>query len=113
MLIQPHLENSIWHGLRYIEGQGFLQLSFHKRQNEIDIIIEDNGIGIAGSKKVKTANQKKHSGRGITNTMERIKILNELYHQKISCSVEDKPESTPGVFVRITIPLLKNIEHEN
>ncbi|MGG9972809.1 histidine kinase [Ferruginibacter sp. SUN002] len=113
MLIQPHLENSIWHGLRYIEGQGLLQLSFSKNQNAIDIVIEDNGIGIAGSKNVKTANQKKHSGRGITNTMERIKILNELYHQKITCSVEDKPQTNPGVLVKITVPLLKNIENEN
>ncbi len=108
MLVQPHLENAIWHGLRYIEDKGFLQLSFNKMGDGMGIIIEDNGIGIAESKKNKTANQKKHSGRGITNTMERIKILNELYHQNIRCEVEDKAAPGRGVKVKITVPHLKH-----
>lgn len=113
MLIQPHLENAIWHGLRYMEDKGFLQLSFNKTPNGIEIIIEDNGIGIAESKKAKTENQKKRSGRGIANTLERIKILNELYHQKIACEVVDKPAPGKGVKVKITVPLLKNFRHED
>ncbi|HEY6503262.1 MAG TPA: histidine kinase [Chitinophagaceae bacterium] len=113
MLVQPHLENAIWHGLRYMDEKGFLQLSFEKTGNEIEIIIEDNGIGIAESKKSKTANQKKHSGRGITNTLERIKILNELYRQHITCQVEDKQAPGNGVRVKITVPILKNALNEN
>jgi tetratricopeptide (TPR) repeat protein len=70
MLVQPHLENAIWHGLRYMDEKGFLQLSFTKAGKGMEIIIEDNGIGMAESKKSKTENQKKHSGRGITNTLE-------------------------------------------
>ncbi|MBL7745291.1 MAG: histidine kinase [Chitinophagaceae bacterium] len=110
MLIQPHLENAIWHGLRYINGKGFLQLTFTRGENEIGIIIEDNGIGIAESKRNKTDNQKKRSGRGITNTLERINILNELYHQHITCEVEDKPAPGRGVRVRMRVPLLKNFK---
>jgi tetratricopeptide (TPR) repeat protein len=113
MLIQPHLENAIWHGLRYMDEKGFLQLSFTKIQQGIEIIIEDNGIGIAASKQHKTANQKKHSGRGITNTLERINILNELYHQHIICEVEDKLAPDRGVKVKITVPLLKQGIHED
>lgn len=113
MLIQPHLENSIWHGLRYIDEKGLLQLSFMKTEKGMEVIIEDNGIGIAASKKNKTVNQQKHSGRGITNTHERISILNELYHQDITCVVEDKQAPERGVKVRITVPLLKQIAHED
>lgn len=109
MLVQPHLENAVWHGLRYIDEKGFLQLSFSKTGNEIEIIIEDNGIGIAGSKKSKTSNQKKHSGRGITNTLERIKILNQLYNHHITCYVEDKQDPGRGVKVKITVPYLKQL----
>jgi tetratricopeptide (TPR) repeat protein len=108
MLIQPHLENAIWHGLRYIDEKGFLQLRFSKSPKGMDILIEDNGIGIAESKKSKTVNQQKHSGRGITNTLERIKILNELYHHNITCVVEDKKAPERGVRVKITVPLIKN-----
>ncbi len=109
MLIQPHLENAIWHGLRYMDEKGFLKLSFSRKQDRMEIIIEDNGIGIAESKKAKTSNQQQHSGRGISNTLERIKILNELYHQDISCIVADKPAPDHGAIVNITVPLLKNI----
>jgi hypothetical protein len=114
MLIQPYLENAIWHGLRYISYKGLLQLSFTKGSKDtINILIEDNGIGIAESKKSKTANQKKYSGRGIANTMERIKILNELYHQHITCNVEDKREPGSGVIVQLTVPILKDIQYED
>jgi LytS/YehU family sensor histidine kinase len=107
MLIQPHLENAIWHGLRYMETKGFLELNFTKKQNAVCITIEDNGVGIAQSKKSKTLNQQKHNGRGMSNTLERIKILNELYHQHITCIVEDKPEPDTGVKITLTVPITK------
>jgi sensor histidine kinase YesM len=92
-----------------MDEKGFLKLSFSRKQDRMEIIIEDNGIGIAESKKAKTSNQQQHSGRGISNTLERIKILNELYHQDISCIVADKPAPDHGVKVSIRVPLLKNI----
>ena len=107
MLVQPHLENAIWHGLRYIDGKGMLKLSFDKAEQGISITIEDNGIGIAASKQHKTSNQRQHAGRGILNTQERINILNELYGTRISCQVEDKPAPGHGVIVRMVIPGLK------
>ena len=107
MLIQPHIENAIWHGLRYMDTKGFLELSFTKRQNAVCIIIEDNGAGIAQSKKNKTVNQQKHSGRGMSNTLERIKILNELYRQNITCIVADKPAPATGVKITLTVPITK------
>lgn len=113
MLIQPHLENAIWHGLRYMDEKGLLQLSFTKQNNTIKILIEDNGIGMEESKKNKTANQKQHKGRGIANTLERINILNELYHQNISCITEDKPAPGRGVKVILAVPVLKNFVHED
>jgi hypothetical protein len=108
MLIQPHLENAVWHGLRYMDEKGLLQLSFSKTPKGMQVIIEDNGIGIAESKKNKTDNQKKRSGRGISNTLERIAILNSLYHQHITCTVEDKAAPGRGVRVKMEVPLLKN-----
>jgi len=108
MLIQPHLENSIWHGLRYMDDKGLLQLRFIRTATGLEVLIEDNGIGIEASRKAKTANQQQHRGRGITNTQERISILNELYHQQIACVVTDKAAPDHGVQIRITMPLLKN-----
>jgi hypothetical protein len=113
MLIQPHLENAIWHGLRYKDEKGFLKLSFKKVNETLQVIVEDNGVGIAESKRTKTANQQKHKGRGITNTYERIGILNELYKHNITCQVEDKIAPLHGVKVTLTIPIINKLTHEN
>lgn len=104
MLIQPFLENAIWHGLRYRTDKGFLKLSFEKNNQYLKIIIEDNGIGIEESKKQKTEHQKTREGRGMKNTLERIKLLNDLYQKDITCTVKDK-ENNSGVLVTIKINL--------
>ncbi|MEG0929021.1 tetratricopeptide repeat-containing sensor histidine kinase [Chryseobacterium sp.] len=105
MLVQPFLENAIWHGLRYRTEKGFLKLSFEKSDQYLKIIIEDNGIGIEESKKQKTQHQKTREGRGMKNTLERIQLLNDLYKKNITCSVKDK-ENNNGVLVTIQINLI-------
>lgn len=104
MLIQPFLENAIWHGLRYRTEKGFLKLKFEKSESHLKILIEDNGIGIEESKKQKTQHQKTREGRGMKNTLERIQLLNDLYKKDITCSVKDK-ENNSGVLVTIQINL--------
>lgn len=104
MLIQPFLENAVWHGLRYRTEKGFLKLSFEKSESHLKILIEDNGIGIEESKKQKTQHQKTREGRGMKNTLERIQLLNDLYNKNITCSVKDK-ENSNGVLVTIQINL--------
>lgn len=104
MLIQPFLENAIWHGLRYIENKGFLTLNFKKINKNIEISIEDNGIGIEESKKQKTQHQKQREGRGMKNTLERISLLNDLYHKNIKCKIKDKPDAQ-GVVVNISFQI--------
>lgn len=100
MLIQPFLENAIWHGLRYRSEKGFLKLSFSRENESLKITIEDNGIGIKESKKQKTHHQKNREGRGMKNTFERIKLLNDLYKKNIICSVNDFEK---GVLVELKI----------
>lgn len=106
MLIQPYLENAIWHGLRYLEGKGLLSLSIVEKNSSIEICIEDNGIGIAKSKSLKTSNQQKHQSRGLNNTEERMKLLNDLYSTKITRTVIDKQENSCGVRVIISLPVI-------
>jgi LytS/YehU family sensor histidine kinase len=98
MLIQPFIENAIWHGLRYRTNKGMLCLSLQLDTKTLVIKIQDNGIGIAKSKELKTKNQLQHKGRGMNNTLERIKLLNELYQNKINYTIED---SENGVLVTL------------
>lgn len=102
MLIQPFLENAIWHGLRYKSEKGFLKLDFKKSENQFIITIEDNGIGIAKSKAQKTEHQKQRNGRGMKNTDERIRLLNDLYKKDIQKKISD---SENGVMIELSLNL--------
>ena len=108
MIVQPQLENAIWHGLRYKEENGLLMLLIEKKQKNIVITVEDNGIGIKRSQDLKTKHQKQHHhSRGLTNTNERIALLNELYHIPISIQIIEKEgENKSGVVVVLKFPLI-------
>ncbi len=107
MLIQPHLENAIWHGLRYKEGKGVLQLAFQKEGQNIEVSITDDGIGLTKSKALKTENQKAHQSRGITNTTERVSLLNDLYKSRITMHMEEiNAKGHSGTKVLIRLPLI-------
>lgn len=103
MIIQPHLENAIWHGLRYKEAKGFLLLAFKQKDNRIEITIDDDGIGVEKSKSLKTQHQKSHQSIGITNVTERIALLSDLYKIDIRCNIINKPNHL-GTTVIISVP---------
>ena len=104
MIIQPHLENAIWHGLRYKENKGLLLLKFELKNNKIFAVIDDNGIGLTKSSELKTQNQKVHQSRGVTNTKERIALLNDLYKMNISFQIKEKERPQTGTLIEIIFP---------
>jgi two-component system, sensor histidine kinase YesM len=109
MIIQPHLENAIWHGLRYLEDKGFLRLKFGLQDKNVVVMIDDNGIGLIKSSELKTINQKVHLSRGMTNTRERIALLNDLYKKEISFDIREKIAPETGTIVTINFPLMDKI----
>ncbi|WP_295119587.1 histidine kinase [uncultured Chitinophaga sp.] len=107
MLIQPHLENAVWHGLRYKDTKGLLRVSFRKQGRFIRVEIEDDGIGLAKSRELKTVHQKAHQSRGITNTHERINLLNDIYHLSIRLEMEEiTKDGATGTRVVLQLPLM-------
>jgi two-component system, sensor histidine kinase YesM len=101
MLIQPNLENAIWHGLRYLDHKGLLQLKIEKTGTQIRVIILDNGIGITKSLELKTRNQQVHKSRGMQNTHERIALLNQLYHRNIRLHMRELDAPETGTEVQL------------
>lgn len=89
MLLQPHLENAVWHGLRYKPEKGLLKIHFAREARELRVTIEDDGIGLTESQRLKTVNQKVHQSRGLNNTRERISLLNDLYPVNIRLLMEE------------------------
>ena len=104
MLLQPYVENAVWHGLRYKEDKGMLRIDFKQEsEQELQITIEDNGIGRERSKALKTDNQRKQRSTGMSNIKRRVKILNEMYKDKVDVHVEDVSETGEGTRVQLLL----------
>jgi tetratricopeptide (TPR) repeat protein len=104
MLLQPYIENAIWHGLRYKEEKGFLHVHIESLdKNSIKIRIEDNGIGRKKSVALKTQNQKKQKSKGMGNISKRIAILNTMYKDKVDVRISDLLQEGTGTRVVFTL----------
>jgi len=106
MLIQPYIENAVWHGLRYKDKGGILKVEMKLESEILKVRIEDNGIGRAKSKELKTENQLNNKSKGIKNTQARLQILSKIYKSDISQKITDLNEDGSGTVVEIYIPNL-------
>jgi LytS/YehU family sensor histidine kinase len=106
MILQPYIENAIWHGIMPNSGNGKILVSFLKQsENEIKITIEDNGVGIINGNRKKKASDKRQFGMRLTE--ERLNLLRELLHQVYSVTVReliDENHQTTGTIVEIILP---------
>lgn len=110
MVLQPQLENAIWHGLRYKNTKGALEVRFSLKDQKVRVEIEDDGIGLTKSKELKTLNQKNYTSRGLNNTLERIKLLNDLYKSDIQLNITERAgNGTTGTHVDIQFPLINKV----
>jgi tetratricopeptide (TPR) repeat protein len=107
MLIQPYIENAVWHGLRYKEDKGHLTLRMEKHATGIQIEITDDGIGRKRSAALKTENQKKHQSTGLKNIEERLHIINKVYKANYHVHITDATDGN-GTRVIIHVPEHKN-----
>lgn len=107
LLIQPFVENAIWHGLLLKEGDKELNINIFQRGSEVIIEIDDNGIGRAASEKFSNKELKRRSfGMDITN--DRLSVLEKVFGITISFRVLDKANSlgsSSGTSVIINIKL--------
>lgn len=103
MLLQPFIENAIWHGLRYKKNKGYLKVQLEAAGQTLKIRIIDNGIGRRRSAELKTGNQMKQRSQGMENIRKRIAILNEMHRDVITVTVNDLEDDGSGTLVELTI----------
>lgn len=106
MLIQPFIENAVWHGLRY-RGKGHLSVKVSQDATHITVTIEDDGIGRERSKAIETEGQRRQKSAGLENVSKRIGLINELYGKNYEIAVTDADGAAGdvGTAVRVKIPL--------
>lgn len=92
MLVQPLVENALWHGLGNKEDDRQLFIRFSGDSHNLICEIEDNGIGIRQSIKNKQHIFRAHHSLGIVNIKERLEVLNEKYNMNCSLTITDKSD---------------------
>lgn len=112
MLIQPYLENAIWHGLRYKTEKGILKLVIDMNDDSLVVTIEDNGIGIKESQAIKTEHQKNKNSVSTKNIEKRINLLYKLYQIPIHVSTTPLYMNT-GTKITIVIPFIDEAHLQN
>ncbi|WP_299125077.1 histidine kinase [uncultured Tenacibaculum sp.] len=104
MLLQPYIENAIWHGLRYKKEKGNLVISMNQYDEQsIVITIQDDGVGRKKSKEMKTKHQLKQKSKGMSTIQNRIAILNDMYKDRIAVSISDLLEDGKGTKVEMIL----------
>lgn len=105
LVLQPFVENALYHGIRPMQKSGTIFVSAKHRQDFIELSIEDNGMGMSMEDMERLTSGKTASDKsfGVWGTIERLKIL---YGEKDVVSIESKLGS--GTKVTIKIPLTED-----
>jgi sensor histidine kinase YesM len=108
MVLQPYVENAIWHGLMHKEQErGLLSITVRQddKSNGLLFIIEDNGIGRELALQIRTRTANKHKSVGMQITQDRITIANKLFNTNATVEVIDLKEGNQATGTRVVLHL--------
>lgn len=106
MILQPYVENAIWHGIKPKEGAGLLKIIIEKDKKQLVCIIEDNGIGRIKAKALRKNSILKHKSQGMQISKERLEALGKMKGAKVQIiDLEDKDKNALGTRVILRLPL--------
>jgi two-component sensor histidine kinase len=104
MMLQPFLENAIWHGLLKKDGEKIITVTFSVQEEKyLHCEIEDNGTG----RRKTGADPVEKTSMATVFIQQRLELLNKIHHLNCSLEIEDKPHHT-GTIIKLTLPILKN-----
>jgi LytS/YehU family sensor histidine kinase len=108
MLLQPYVENAIWHGLMHKEEGGQIDVGVQVLPNEhiLSITVKDNGVGREKAAQLKSKSATSHKSYGTKVTGERLDLINQIYKTGASVTTEDLTSNgeVTGTLVTIKIP---------
>jgi hypothetical protein len=105
MMVQPFVENSIWHGLLKKEGEKRIRVEFRLLNGRyLRCTIDDNGIGRA--EPLRDDTDKKSMATGFV--AQRLRLLNEIHGLECRLEIEDKPKGH-GTTVIVDLPVLNKL----
>ncbi|CAN5511971.1 histidine kinase [soil metagenome] len=94
LILQPFIENAIWHGIMPKEDGGILQVTILRNNDTINCIVEDDGIGREASLQNKPNDgSSMHQSRGVPLTQSRLELSNTLNKRNATVEIIDKTNS--------------------
>jgi len=108
IILQPLIENSIYHGIRYIVDPGLIRITAEIKENKLYIYIFDNGNGMTEEEleNIWDKMPAKNRGVGIKNVRDRIQLM---MGKEYGLIYESKKEE--GTVAIITLPIVRNEEN--
>jgi len=108
MILQPFVENAIIHGVAHLENRGKILVHFSRKGKRLSCIIEDNGIGRAKAKELKSQIDQSHKSVALAITKERLDLLRTGKAVKNSLQIIDLKDAEGkacGTRVELIIPI--------
>ncbi len=104
LLIQPFVENSIWHGLLHKEGDAKLEIDIWDNGKTLHVTVKDNGIGRKAAKQIKSKKSLYNkTSEGLSLSLNRMNLISEHAEIKIEDLYDE--EKSSGTLVTLKIPL--------
>ncbi|OYT13488.1 MAG: hypothetical protein B6I19_04875 [Bacteroidetes bacterium 4572_114] len=107
MIVQPFVENAVWHGISNISGKGMISVSLGQQaQDTVRITVEDNGVGMKSATR-HISKSEQHLNLGVEMTRKRLEILGKKLGVKTSISYYEKAKGShnPGTRVVLVVPV--------
>jgi tetratricopeptide (TPR) repeat protein len=109
MIIQPYVENAIWHGLVHKSGKGLLEITVTLKGKTLSCTVTDNGIGRKKAIEIKEKKGQTHRSMGMKVTAGRIDLIRKINNTKEAnvtiTDLEDETGKPAGTQVKIILPV--------
>lgn len=105
MILQPFLENAIWHGLMHKNGERLLHLEILQESETVKCVVDDNGIGREKAAVLQAGMRNQHRSFGTKLTLDRLKVNKELFDNQFVINIIDKMVNGTATGTRVELSL--------
>ena len=105
MMLQPFIENAIWHGLSHKQKDRVLNVNIIKNDSGILFQVQDNGVGRRKSMELKSIANKNHKSKGMELLSKRFSLLSQQYGAEIETEIFDLVDVNEPLGTRVEIQI--------
>ncbi|HTR29146.1 MAG TPA: histidine kinase [Puia sp.] len=105
LLLQPFVENAVWHGLMHKEGRGHLAIRLSLSGQVLTCVIRDDGIGRRNAALLKSKSAEKHKSMGLEITAERMALMSGSMPEEPFFTIRDLYEEGGAAGTEVTLKI--------